>query len=141
MADLALFDAVITGEDAPLDPVLLDGLRLNGLRLNGLRLGIVRDYYFDGIDPAVAAVVETALERLAGVALEWTIMDDFLLEYCVTPEQRKTIRASAFSASLELVREGVLDLRQDRAFAPIWVRRKVETAAPQPDDESGEQAA
>ncbi len=82
-----------------------------------------------------------ALERLAGVALEWTIMDDFLLEYCVTPEQRKTIRASAFSASLELVREGVLDLRQDRAFAPIWVRRKVETAAPQPDDESGEQAA
>eukprot|EP01037_Dinobryon_pediforme_P006093 gene6093-6168_t len=66
VADLALFDAVITGEDAPLDPVLLDGLRLNGLRL-----GIVRDYYFDGIDPAVAAVVETALERLAdaGVTL------------------------------------------------------------------------
>ena len=81
-----------------------------------------------------------ALERLAGMALslEWTIMDHYLLEYCVSPEQRKTVRASAFSASLELVREGVLDLRQDRAFAPIWVRRKTETsvspAGEQPDE-------
>ena len=53
-------------------------------------------------------------------------MDDYLLEYCVAPEMRKTVKASAFSASLELVREGLLDLRQDRAFAPIWVRRHVE---------------
>ena len=81
-----------------------------------------------------------ALERLAGMALslEWTIMDHYLLEYCVSPEQRKSVRASAFSASLELVREGVLDLRQDRAFAPIWVRRKTETsvspAGEQPDE-------
>ena len=81
-----------------------------------------------------------ALERLAGMALslEWTIMDHYLLEYCVSPEQRKTVRASAFSASLELVREGVLDLRQDRAFAPIGVRRKTETsvspAGEQPDE-------
>lgn len=71
-----------------------------------------------------------ALERLAGVALEWTVMDDYLIEYCVTPELRKTVRASAFSASLELVREGLLDLRQDRAFAPIWVRRRTESVIP-----------
>ena len=67
-----------------------------------------------------------ALERLAGIAMEWTVMDGYLLEYCVAPEMRKTVKASAFSASLELVREGLLDLRQDRAFAPIWVRRHVE---------------
>ena len=35
---------------------------------------------------------------------------------------RKTVRASSFSASLELVREGKIELRQDRTFAPIWVR-------------------
>jgi segregation and condensation protein A len=32
------------------------------------------------------------------------------------------VRASSFSASLELVREGRIELRQDRPFAPIWVR-------------------
>ena len=35
---------------------------------------------------------------------------------------RPTVLASAFSASLELVREGRLALRQDGAFAPLWVR-------------------
>ena len=41
-----------------------------------------------------------------------------------TPELARTVRASAFSASLEMVREGHLDLRQDRAFAPLWVKRR-----------------
>jgi segregation and condensation protein A len=71
-----------------------------------------------------------AMERLAGIAMEWTVMDDYLLEYCVAPEMRKTVKASAFSASLELVREGLIDLRQDRAFAPIWVRRHAEQPQP-----------
>jgi segregation and condensation protein A len=70
------------------------------------------------------AEAREALERLSGMAQEWTVLDDFLLEYCVSPEVARTVRASSFSASLELVREGRLDLRQDRAFAPIWVRRK-----------------
>jgi segregation and condensation protein A len=82
-----------------------------------------------------------ALERLAGIALEWTVMDSYLMEYWATPEQRKTIRASAFSASLEMVREGVLDLRQDRAFAPIWVRRKKDPSPPASGSEPDEQAA
>ena len=64
-----------------------------------------------------------ALQRLAGLALEWTVLDGYLLEYCVTPELRRTVRASSFSASLEMVREGVIDLRQDRPFAPLWVRK------------------
>jgi segregation and condensation protein A len=70
------------------------------------------------------AEARDALERLSGMAQEWTVLDDYLLEYCVSPEVARTVRASSFSASLELVREGRLDLRQDRAFAPIWVRRK-----------------
>ena len=63
-----------------------------------------------------------ALGRLMGVAIEWTDMDRWLIAYCVDPKMRRTARASSFSASLELVREGRIELRQDRAFAPIWVR-------------------
>ncbi len=87
-----------------------------------------------------------AIERLAGIAMEWTVMDQYLIDYCVAPEMRKTVRASAFSASLELVREGLIDLRQDRAFAPIWVRRHTggepgPTTTPPTDTDPAEQAA
>lgn len=69
-----------------------------------------------------------ALERLAGSIAEWTTMDEFLIQYCVAPEQQRTARASCFSASLEMVREGRIDIRQDRAFAPIWVKSKLPQA-------------
>ena len=83
-----------------------------------------------------------ALERLAGIAMEWTIMDHYLIEYCVAPEMRKSVKASAFSASLEMVREGLIDLRQDAVFAPLWVRRREEPSQPPPsEDPSDEQAA
>lgn len=64
------------------------------------------------------------LEKLAGRALDWTVLDSFLMAYCATPETRRTIRASALSASLEMAREGVILIRQDEAFAPLWIKRK-----------------
>lgn len=70
------------------------------------------------------AEAREALERLMGLALEWTVLDDFLVQYCLDRQTARTVRASAFSASLELVREGRLDLRQDRPFSPIWLRRR-----------------
>ncbi|MFY9628133.1 MAG: ScpA family protein [Methylocystis sp.] len=70
-----------------------------------------------------------ALERLAGAAMEWTVLDDYLLQYCVDLPTARTVRASAFSASLEMVREGRFDLRQDRAFSTIWLRRREEPVA------------
>jgi segregation and condensation protein A len=70
------------------------------------------------------AEARDALERFAGVALEWSILDDYLCAYCTTPELARTVRASAFSASLEMVREGRIDIRQDRAFAPLWMRAR-----------------
>ncbi len=73
-----------------------------------------------------------ALQRLAGTAVQWTGLDAYLIEYCVRPELRKTVRASSFSALLEMVREGDIDLRQDAAFAPLWVRRR-QPAPPQPE--------
>jgi segregation and condensation protein A len=70
------------------------------------------------------AEAREALERFVGAAIEWSILDEYLLIYCVTPELARTVRASAFSASLEMVREGRLDIRQDRHFAPLWMRAK-----------------
>ena len=71
-----------------------------------------------------------ALERLAGFAIEWTVMDAYILQYAATPQMRRTVRASSFSASLEMVREGKILLRQDEAFSPIWVKgRAAEEAA------------
>jgi segregation and condensation protein A len=75
------------------------------------------------------AEAREALERLAGMALEWTALDSFLIDWAVSPAQVRTARASTFSASLEMVREGLIDLRQDRAFAPLMLRRRQALAA------------
>ena len=70
-----------------------------------------------------------ALERLIGHAAEWTALDHYLVRYMVEPAMRPTVLASAFSASLELVREGRIALRQERPFARLWVRAQ-DTPAP-----------
>lgn len=64
------------------------------------------------------------LERLLGVGMvgDWMRLDQFLLDFTVEPELRATALASSFSASLEMVREGALDIRQDGAFGPLWLR-------------------
>ena len=63
-----------------------------------------------------------ALHRLTGAALDWSVLDDFLVAFCPTPAMSRTVRASAFAVALEMVREGQVALRQDRAFAPLWVK-------------------
>jgi segregation and condensation protein A len=54
---------------------------------------------------------------------EWTALDQYLLQYVPDPAMRVTAIASAFAASLELVREGTLQIRQEGAFQPIYMRR------------------
>ncbi len=63
-----------------------------------------------------------ALQRLVGVSKEWARLDQYLFDYLVDPEQRTTAMASSFTASLELVREGALEIRQSGAFEPIYMR-------------------
>jgi segregation and condensation protein A len=70
------------------------------------------------------AEAREALARLAGQAFDWTILDSFLMAYCTSPERRRTVRASALSVSLEMVREGEIALRQERAFGPLWIKKK-----------------
>jgi segregation and condensation protein A len=71
-----------------------------------------------------------ALERLMGHLTDWVSLDEYLLRYVVDPSMRTTVLASALSATLEMVREGHLTLRQDQAFAPLWVRSASRPAEP-----------
>lgn len=61
IADLLLFDAAVTGSATEASPP----------PLKGLRLGIIRSYFWEGLDPEVARVTGVALENLrkAGVEL------------------------------------------------------------------------
>lgn len=68
------------------------------------------------------------LTRLIGQMSDWTALDHWLIAYCADPKMRRSARASSFSASLEMVREGLIELRQDRAFAPIFMRSAAGTA-------------
>jgi segregation and condensation protein A len=68
------------------------------------------------------AEARQALTRLVGAQADWTAFDAFLIEVCVASDMRRSARASTFAASLELAREGRIELRQEKAFAPIWLR-------------------
>jgi segregation and condensation protein A len=68
------------------------------------------------------------LERLLGMACDWAPLDQLLAEFLVEPEMRRTALASSFTATLEMTREGALELRQAKSFAPLMVRRRGEAA-------------
>jgi segregation and condensation protein A len=68
------------------------------------------------------------LERLLGMTLDWAPLDRLLAEFLVEPELRRTALASSFTASLEMTREGKLELRQSKSFAPLLVRRRERAA-------------
>jgi segregation and condensation protein A len=70
------------------------------------------------------------LVALIGTSVHWAPLDSYLLDYLRRPELRRTARASALSASLELVREGEVELRQSAPFAPLYIRRRFAEARP-----------
>lgn len=63
------------------------------------------------------------LTRMIGEITGWTALEHYLLRYMASPEERITAIASAFAASLELAREGKLEIRQEGAFEPLYMRR------------------
>ncbi|MGM0660074.1 MAG: segregation and condensation protein A [Pseudomonadota bacterium] len=72
--------------------------------------------------------MEEALERLRGLigyAGSWTDIASYLPEgFGSDPARRRSAAASTFAASLELVKEGRVEIRQADLFAPIELRRK-----------------
>jgi segregation and condensation protein A len=64
------------------------------------------------------------LIRLIGEFRDWTALDSFLVRYLVSANERPTAIASSFAATLELVREGRIEVRQQQAFAPLYMRNR-----------------
>ena len=75
------------------------------------------------------AEARASLERLVGIAEEWSCLDEYLTAYVLDPSQRATVFASSFAAALELVREGTMEVNQKAAFAPLYFRRRMPVAA------------
>ena len=76
------------------------------------------------------AEARASLERLVGMAEDWSRLDEYLVNYVLDPSQRATVFASSFAAALELVREGTMEVNQKEAFAPLYFRKRMPLAAP-----------
>ncbi len=72
--------------------------------------------------------MEQALDRmrhLIGFAGEWTDLASYLPEgWEADPGRRRSATASTFAASLELAKEGRIELRQGAMVAPILIRKR-----------------
>ncbi len=68
------------------------------------------------------------LERLIGDLAVWTPLEALVGEFLEAPAMRASAVASSFSASLELCREGTIELRQECAFAPLHLRARQDGA-------------
>ncbi len=79
--------------------------------------------------------IKQARERLAallGGEPDWAALDTFLEEYKPQNLLGKTVTASSFGATLELAREGYLEIRQSYPFGPLylkWLNRGPEDSA------------
>lgn len=84
-----------------------------------------RPYAFERHD---ILAIEAALERLTAILGEvpdWTALQRFLPEgWRGSPARRRSAVASTFAATLELAKQGRVELRQSALFAPIHLRRK-----------------
>src|SRR5262249_44291288 len=58
------------------------------------------------------AEARAALERMVGATDDWSRLDAYLIAFVVEPSMRATVLASSLAASLELVREGALEVQQ-----------------------------
>ena len=74
--------------------------------------------------------MEQALERMRGLigyAGDWTDLQSYLPDgWGADPARRRSATASTFAASLELAKQGQIELRQAETFAPIAIRRKTQ---------------
>ena len=72
--------------------------------------------------------MEQALERMRGLigfAGEWTDLSSYLPDgWSADPARRRSATAATFAASLELAKQGQIELKQGETFAPISIRRK-----------------
>ncbi len=72
--------------------------------------------------------MEQALDRMRGLigfSGEWTDIMSYLPEdWAGDPKRRRSATASTFAATLELAKEGKLEIRQHETFAPLQIRKR-----------------
>ncbi|HMD64150.1 MAG TPA: ScpA family protein [Stellaceae bacterium] len=84
------------------------------------------------IEPAEFYSMDDALSRLArfiGHVPNWRELASFLPRELRGEVFRRSALAATFAATLELARRGRIELRQDRAFGPIYLRSPAPAAA------------
>jgi segregation and condensation protein A len=81
-----------------------------------------QDYHVERRAVVTLEEARAILEPLCAPSLEWRCLQSFVARRCGSSEHRRSALASGFAASLELVREGRLDIRQEQAFGSISVR-------------------
>ena len=70
------------------------------------------------------------LEALLGAGTgDWVQLDMFLQQYGAVHDIARTARASSFGATLEMAREGLVELSQAEPYAPIYMRKRQPDAA------------
>ena len=98
------------------------------------RLKTSDDFRPDAFDRQDVFTMEQALDRLRGVigyVGDWTDLSDFLPDgWGAQGARRRSATASTFAASLELARQGRIEIRQTDPFTPIRFRRKSPTSEP-----------
>ena len=55
-------------------------------------------------------------------------LDHYLEQYGAAPDIARTALASSFGATLEMARDGLVELSQAEPFAPIYMRKRDEGA-------------
>ena len=74
--------------------------------------------------------MEQALDRMRGLIGfmgDWTDIASYLPDgWTVDPKKLRSATASTFAASLELAKEGKIEIWQDSIFSPIQIRKKAE---------------
>jgi segregation and condensation protein A len=88
------------------------------------------------IEPVLFHSMEDALARLArflGRVPDWRELSSFLPQELRGEMFRRSAVAATLAATLELARNGRIELRQDRAFGPIYLR----SVGPAPVHHSG----
>lgn len=54
----------------------------------------------------------------------WAVLDSFMPENLVEALTQKSSRASMFTASLEMAKQGHIEIQQNGLFSPIYIRQK-----------------
>ena len=63
------------------------------------------------------------IEKMLGFSTDdWSDLQTYLIQYGVPLKDRTSAIASCFAATLELVREGALEIRQDSYHSPIMIK-------------------